>query len=124
MKLRDMAGGHEFFSEDSELVTPWENLCNAVVMAAVNDYRNALKTIVLKEKWLESPEAQEADAKKRARAEGKIVACWHTVKEVEDFFRSERVRVFTQLDMETIGKQIRAEFPEAKTVRKKPWRGE
>ena len=105
-----------------EDASPWVRLANGIILQAVNEYRLALSTIIEKEKWLESEEAEISDAKKRARAERKVVESWKSVEEIEDFFGSNRCKIFTELDMTIISKRIREEYPEAKTVRKKPWR--
>lgn len=124
MTIKDQArrGCESLAMASGEDASPWVRLANGVILQAVNDYRLALSTIVAKEKWLDSKEAEMSDANKRARAERKVVESWKTVKSIEDFFESSACKLFTDLDMTIISKRIREEYPEAKTVRKKPWR--
>lgn len=124
MKLKDQArrGCESLAMASGEDASPWVRLANGVILQAVNEYRLALSTIIEKERWLESEEAETSGEKKRAMAERKVVESWKSVEEIEDFFGSNRCKIFTELDMTIISKKIRAEYPEAKTVRKKPWR--
>ena len=112
LKLKRNEGGSWLALASGEDASPYVKLANGVILQAVDDYRKALAYIVEKEKWLESEDGAQASPKQRDRVQRKIVSSWKTVREIEQFFRSGRCRIFTELDMVVIGKRIRAEFPD------------
>ena len=71
------------------MMTPIEELANAVVLQAVEDYRGALRTL------RKFPDKREAQKKKRS---------------IEAFFYSHWCKVLTGVDMVTVSRTIRKEI--------------
>lgn len=71
------------------MMTPIEELANAVVLQAVEDYRGALRTL------RKFPDKREAQKKKRS---------------IEAFFYSHWCKVLTGVDMVTVSRTIRQEI--------------
>ena len=110
MKPKGGEGGSWLALASGKDASPWTMFSNAIVLQAVDDYRVALRTVVEKEKWLDSEDGENASPKERANAQKKIVNAWKVIKEVEAFFRSKTCRIFTELDMTIIAKRIKSEF--------------
>lgn len=68
---------------------PYENLANAIILTAVEDYRRALT------RYVKNPKGKEAAA---------------DVKELESFFKSSWYSVLTSVDGEFLIKKMRAEY--------------
>lgn len=68
---------------------PYENLANAIILIAVDDYRRALK------RFAKSPGSNEAKA---------------DVEEMERFFRSKWYSVLTSVDGKYLIRKLRAEY--------------
>ena len=68
---------------------PYENLANAIVLSAVEDYRKALK------KYSRNPESKSAEAE---------------ADSLERFFRSSWYSVLTSVDGEFLIRKLRAEY--------------
>ena len=68
---------------------PYENLANAIVLSAVEDYRNALK------KYSRNPESKSAKTE---------------VDSLERFFRSQWYSVLTSVEGEFLIRKLRAEY--------------
>jgi hypothetical protein len=73
------------------MITPYENLANAIILQAVKDYRGALK------KLEKRPNYEPAKIMKN---------------EVERFFRSDWYRELTSVDGEILIKKLQAEVSE------------
>lgn len=68
---------------------PYENLANAIILTAVEDYRRVLK------RYVKNPKSKEAAA---------------DVKELERFFKSSWYSALTSVDGEFLIRKIRAEY--------------
>ena len=68
---------------------PYENLANAIILTAVDDYRRALK------KYSQNPDSKSAKAE---------------VDSLERFFRSQWYSVLTSVEGEFLIRKLRAEF--------------
>ena len=68
---------------------PYENLANAIILTAVDDYRRALK------KYSKNPDSKSAKAE---------------VDSLERFFRSQWDSVLTSVEGEFLIRKLRAEF--------------
>lgn len=68
---------------------PYENLANAIILTAVDDYRRALK------KYSKNPDSKSAKAE---------------VDSLERFFRSQWYSVLTSVEGEFMIRKLRAEF--------------
>jgi len=68
---------------------PYENLANAIILTAVDDYRRALK------KYSKNPDSKSAKAE---------------VDSLERFFRSQWYSVLTSVEGEFLIRKLRAEF--------------
>ena len=68
---------------------PYENLANAIILTAVDDYRRALK------KYSKNPDSKSAKAE---------------VDSLERFFRSQWHSVLTSVEGEFLIRKLRAEF--------------
>ena len=66
----------------------WEDFAQAIILKAIEDYRNALKPV------------RYPSEKKKARA---------AIREIERFFRSEWFEVLTELDGETLIRKLKEE---------------
>ena len=68
---------------------PYENLANAIILTAVDDYRRALK------KYSQNPDSKSAKA---------------DVDALENFFRSQWYSVLTSVEGEFLIRKLRAEY--------------
>ena len=87
--------------------TPYENLANAIIVQAVKDYREALH-FLKRHPHTPDLDTEEAKKDKRKRAlRNKILEHERKQDDIERFFSSSWFEILTNLDGETLLRQVR-----------------